>query len=520
MSDRGRLVVSRDRQRVQPRLRARACASLAVALALAGVSGTAVALDDQTSAQTEQAIARAMELSSAFERVADTVSPAVVHITATTTPPNRGQARGGPQGQQPPRQPQGDPNDPFEPFRRMFPDQFRQMPDPGRSSTGSGVIVSKDGYILTNNHVVAGADSVEVSLGENQSKRFSAKVIGTDPATDLAVIKIEGDNFPFVELGDSDKLRIGEWVVAIGNPFDLNRTVTAGIVSAKGRVQRQGQLADVAFQDFIQTDAAINPGNSGGPLLNLRGQIVGINSAILSRSGGSVGIGFSIPANLARNVMEQLIASGKVERGFLGIVGQDVDDALAKTFSFTGTGVLINEIGPASPAEEAGLKVEDIVTKFNGRAVSSWEQFRNQIASTAPGKSIDLEIFRGGQTEKVSVTIGKRPTETVVQGDDPDTAISPGETGLGVTVRTVDEDIKRELRDRRASGVVVTEVEPGSLAARAGFRPGLVIQQIGTTEITSAADFRAALADADFKQPVRMVVRLNGVTQRIAVRSN
>ena len=490
---------------------ARALTAAAVALALNG--SVVPALAQATDQQTEQAIARAMDLSKAFEHVAEVASPAVVHIKATTAPERRGATA---------RPRAAEPGDPFEPFRRMFPDQFRQMPSPERVSTGSGVIVTRDGYILTNNHVVEDATTVEVSLGEDGRGAFTAKVVGTDPATDLAVLKIDGDSFPFAELGDSDALRIGEWVVAIGNPFDLNRTVTAGIVSAKGRVQRQGQLANVQFQDFIQTDAAINPGNSGGPLLNLRGQVVGINSAILSRSGGSVGIGFSIPSVLARSVMDQLVANGKVERGFLGVGGmQVVTEALAKAYNFTGNGVLVNEVSEGGPAAQAGVKAEDIIVRINNRAVPNIDVLMNTVASLAPGKSVPVEIFRDGKTQTLNVTVGKRPLQTaVVQGDDADTAVSPTEGGLGLTVRTLDNDIRRQIGDRRAGGVVVTDVEAGSLAARANFRPGVVIQRIASANIDSIADFRTAMEAVDLKAGVLMVVRINGVTQRLAVRDD
>jgi serine protease Do len=496
------------------RRQARSLAAAVVGLALCGAAGSAFAVEP-TNKQTEQAIERALELSSAFEQVASKVSPAVVHIKATS-----GSAPATPQGRG--RGNAGDPNDPMEPFRRMFPDQFRGQPNQERSSTGSGVIVSKDGFILTNNHVVEGADTVEVSLGENEESRHTAKVIGTDPATDLAVLKIDGTDFPFAELGDSDALRIGEWVIAIGNPFDLNRTVTAGIVSAKGRVQRQGQLQNVQFQDFIQTDAAINPGNSGGPLLNLRGQIVGINSAILSRSGGSVGIGFSIPAVLAKSVMQQLIDSGKVERGFLGIGGmQTVSADLAKSYNFVGSGVLVNEVAEGGPAKLAGLQTEDIIVKINGRATPNVDVLINTVAALSPGKTVPVEIFREGKSTSLDVTVGKRPTETaVIESDDPDVAISPAEKGLGITVRTIDDDVRQQLRDRRAKGVVVTEVERGSLGARANFRPGIIIERVGATEITSAADFRSAMSQVDLRQGVRMAVRIGGVTQRLAVRDD
>jgi serine protease Do len=496
------------------RQQARSLTAAAVVLALAGASSAELAPRQGDDAKTEQAIARAMELSAAFEHAAEKASPAVVHIRSTK---GGDDARRAGRGAVP-----GDPNDPFEPFRRMFPDQFRAAPQPEVQSTGSGVIVSKDGYILTNNHVVEGAKRVEVSLGENKVSKYTAKIVGTDPATDLAVLKIEGDSFPFADLGDSDKLRVGEWVIAIGNPFDLDRTVTAGIVSAKGRVQREGQLRDVQFQDFIQTDAAVNPGNSGGPLLNLRGQVIGINSAILSAgSRGSIGIGFAIPANLARGVMDQLINSGKVERGWVGIGPQNLTEDLAKSYGFGSTeGVLVNEVAADSPADKAGIKVEDIVTKINGRTISNENSLRNAIAALAPGKTVPIEVFRAGKTETLQVTIAKR--DDSVANANADEAVWPADKGgLGVKVVPVTDEIRTQLRDRRlTSGVVISEVEPGSLAAQNGFTPGVAILGINSAGIDSLDSFRQAIANADFKRGVRLVVRANGNVSRLFIRAN
>ncbi|MBY0313468.1 MAG: Do family serine endopeptidase, partial [Phycisphaerales bacterium] len=442
----------------------------------AGVLGLALATPMLTNAvladdkATEAAIARAMDLSLAFEHVAKTVSPAVVHITANkggdeVRSPQRGQ-RG--RQRQPQRSPFNDPN--FdEMFRRFFGDQgqgdgnMRQQ-TPRMTSFGSGVLVTKDGYILTNNHVVEGASLVTVAT--EGSQKYTAKIVGTDPQTDIAVLKIEGDTFPTAEIGDSDNLKVGEWVVAIGNPFELNQTVTAGIVSAKGRSQRGGSMNDVTFQDFIQTDAAINPGNSGGPLLNLHGQIVGINSAILTRTGGSIGIGFAIPANMAKNVMDQLISSGKVERGFLGIQPQDLNDDLAKSFNYGGgSGVLVSDVTSDTPAAQAGVKAGDIITKINGKPPTNADNLRNTIASMGPGKKVDLEIFRDGKAQSISATLGKRPDQLAANadgdGDADANADATTDDKLGLTVQTLTADVAQKLGDRRAKeGVVVTDVQP------------------------------------------------------------
>ncbi len=477
---------------------------------------------------TEAAIARAMDLSTAFEHVAKTVSPAVVHVTANKGGETVRLQRGQPQRQPQQRSPFNDPN--FdEMFRRFFGDQggpggpggqggVRQTPR--STSFGSGIIVAADGYILTNNHVVEGATLVTVAT--EGSQKYTAKVIGTDPQTDIAVLKIEGDSFPFAQIGDSDALRVGEWVVAIGNPFELNQTVTAGIVSAKGRSQGRSSMSDVTFQDFIQTDAAINPGNSGGPLLNLRGQVVGINSAILTRTGGSIGIGFAVPSNMAKNVMDQLLTSGKVERGFLGIQPQDLSDNLSKSFNYTGgAGVLVSEVTPDTPAAEAGLKAGDIITKINGKAPSSAANLRNTIASIGPGKKVNLEIFRDGKVQTMEATLGKRPDQIAAANDgEPempaDTAI---DEKLGLTVQTLTAEIAQKLGDRRAKeGVVITNVEPDGNGAQLGLRPGDIIIQINRTAVADAAAFHRVIRDADTRRGILLTVRRDGVTQFLSFR--
>lgn len=454
-------------------------------------------------AQTEQAIERAYDLSRAFQRVAKNVTPAVVNVTA--------RKGGGPQGDAN----EGQPQQMDDLFRQFFGPQFRsgpRMPVPPRESFGSGVIVSADGYILTNNHVIEGAELVTVSTGDNA--KFTAKVVGTDPATDIAVLKIEGETFPFAPLGDSEQLNVGEWVIAIGNPFSLSHTVTAGIVSAKGRVQRD--LGEVQFQDFIQTDAAINPGNSGGPLLNLRGQVVGINSAILSRAGGNIGIGFAIPANLAQSVMTQLIDGGKVQRGFVGVVPQDLDDDLARSFGYSGTsGALIAEVSAGSPAEAAGLKQGDIVVRVGSRTTNNANSLRNAIAQIAPGKTAPFEVFRDGKKLTLDVKVANREESIAAAGENAEVSNST----LGVSVAELTDQVRERLRDRRApSGVLVTKVTPGSLTAQLGLRVDDIILEVNRSRVENVEQFVNAASNLNTREGVRLTVRSRGVNQYLFIR--
>jgi serine protease Do/serine protease DegQ len=353
--------------------------------------------------------------------------------------------------------------DPF--FRRFFdiPDQPQERES---QAVGSGVIVdAAKGYVLTNNHVVDQADTIKVRLIDD--REFDAKLIGKDPDTDVAVLQIKAENLKALTMADSDKLEVGDFVVAIGSPFGLRTTVTSGIVSGLGR-QGMGE----GYQDFIQTDASINPGNSGGALVNLRGELVGIPSQILSRSGGNIGIGFAIPVNLAKTVMSQLIQYGSVERGRIGVGGQDLDPALAKAFGLSTTrGAVITQVLPGSPADKAGLKSEDIILKVNGREISSFGQLRNIVGLMRVGEKVDLDVLRNGKPRTVSVIIGKADEAASADG------ISGGlhPALAGATFAALDAEAAKRAR---AEGIQVTEVEAGSPAARAGLRPGDVILSV------------------------------------------
>jgi serine protease Do len=421
--------------------------------------------------------------------------------------------------------------DPEELFRRFFGDdpQFRMRPRPGTPGTpkeapkreyfsrglGSGVIVDAEkGYILTNWHVVNNADEVEVVTSDN--RRLPAEWVRTDEPTDLAVIKVKPERLIDAPLGDSDKMEVGDWVLAFGAPEGLSQTVTAGIISAKGRTTSRG---DTTYQSFLQTDAAINHGNSGGPLVNMRGEVIGINSAIISRTGVNEGIGLTVPSNMVRNVMDQLIEKGKVTRGYLGVRIQDVDEKLAKSFKLPGTeGTLVSQVADGTPAARAGLKVGDFIVAVDGKKVKNTNELRNIVAHLDPSKSYPLKVFRDGKEVTVSVTLGEQPENMAAAfGEE-----SPGGAGgaggaeatqtasaarFGLKVEALDSDTRRQLGYKSdAKGVVITEIAPSSDAADQGLQPGMVITEVQGQPVDSPAAFDKALFAPDAKSGVRLLV--------------
>ncbi len=387
-------------------------------------------------------------------------------------------------------------NDPF--FQRFFGPRFHR-PQPKRKfkerGQGSGFIVDKKGYILTNNHVVGGADLIEVRLFDG--REFKAKIIGTDPQSDVAVIKIDADDdLPVLPLGDSDKLQVGEWVIAVGNPFGLSESVTVGVVSAKGR----NRIGINDYEDFIQTDAAINPGNSGGPLINIRGEAIGMNTAIFSRSGGYMGIGFAIPINMAKAVMRQLIEKGKVVRGWLGVVIQEIDEDLAKSFGLEKPeGVLVTEVADDSPAKRGGLKQGDIILQLNGQKVKDVGDLRNRIALTPPGTKVKLLVLRDGKKKLLVVKIGEKPGETTVAG------VRHGILKkLGLSIQDLTPELAEQFGYKEGQGVLVSEVEPGSPAERAGIRAGFLIEEVNRVRVHNVKECMEALR----KSKRRVLLRL------------
>jgi serine protease Do len=373
-------------------------------------------------------------------------------------------------------------------LRRFFDEDFgggglRRNPRlPRQHGVGSGVIITKDGYLVTNHHVVDGAEQVKVALADG--REWTAKVIGADPKTDVAVLKVNAHDLPAIEMADSDQIEVGDVVLAIGNPFGIGQTVTLGMVSAKGR----GNMG-LDYEDFIQTDAAINPGNSGGALVDAEGRLIGINTAILSRSGGYQGIGFAIPTNLARYVVESLTREGRVTRGYLGVMIQDVTPALAKEFGLKqSSGALVGDVEPKGPAAKAGFQSGDVVLEFNSKTVRDSRQLKLQVAQAKPGQTVPVKILREGSTRTLNVTLKELPGSDELAKRAPADAEDTG-TLNGVTVGDLDTRTRRALgAPEHVQGAVVTEVEPDSAAAEAGLRPGDVILEINRAPVGNARD--------------------------------
>jgi Do/DeqQ family serine protease len=408
-------------------------------------------------------------------------------------------------------------DDPF--FRQFFGDRLpREEQTPRREEgTGSGVVVSPDGYILTNYHVVDGAQQIKVEL--NDRRVLEAKVVGTDQPSDLAVIKVEATNLPVLPLGNSDAVRVGDVVLAIGNPLNIGQTVTSGIVSAKGRATG---LGDGSFADFIQTDAAINRGNSGGALVDTSGALVGINSQILSPTGGNIGIGFAIPSNMAKGVMDQLLKTGKVRRGQLGVVVQPVTSDIAQSLDLKEIrGVIVSSVQPGSAADSAGLKQGDVITALNGAAVNDSNELRNRIAGSQPGTDVTLDVLRDGRTQQVRARLGELKTATAT-GDNRDSGGgNDGAAGggkLGVAVEPLTAEIARQLELKPGTqGLVVTSVDPSGPAADAGIQRGDVIEQVNRQPVRSQADITSALQRSGAR-PVLLLVNRGGTSIFLTVR--
>jgi serine protease Do len=440
-----------------------------------------------------------------FADIAQAVTPAVVNIVASR-----------PQGRDGREQMEEFFNFPF-PFGPQGPREFRgpraphDGPEPHGSGQGSGVIVTPDGYVLTNNHVVDSAKELAVTLPDK--REFKGKIVGTDPKTDLAVVKIDGKDLPYVSWGDSSKLRVGDYVLAVGNPFGLNSTVTLGIVSALGR----GRMGITQYEDFIQTDAAINPGNSGGALINTKGELVGINTAIFSRSGGNEGVGFAVPTSLGRTVFDSLVKTGKVVRGWLGVGIQDVTQDLAKSFKLKESrGALVSDVKEGSPADQGGLKPGDVIVSYQGSPVADGVSLQRLVARTPVGTKASITVIRDGREQELAITVGELSDTTRIARADGGT----GEPALaGVAVQELDRETVRELGlTGKVHGVVVVGVEPDSGAERAGLQPGDVIREINRQPVESVKDFEKLASDVKKGERVLMLINRRGATLFLSVK--
>jgi serine protease Do len=476
------------------------------ALLLVLVAGLSAPAFSQTTISPPQV---ARELSQAFEATAKATMPAVVSIKIekiVTAQPGFGDSN--------------DMGGAEDFLRRFFGGALPQQRSQRylERGQGSGFIISRDGYILTNNHVVGNVDRMTVVLQDGRTFT-NAKVIGTDPATEVALIKIEGSDFPVLPLGDSSRLEVGDIVMAIGNPFGLTGTVTVGVISA---VKRTG-IGIAAYENFIQTDAAINPGNSGGPLVDLNGQAIGINTAIVSESGGYMGIGFAIPINMARMVADQLRKTGKVVRGYMGFYAEDVTPEIAQPLGLERTqGVIIAQVEKSSPAAEAGLQPRDVILEMNGNPIKDYDTFRNAIAAMRPGTAVQLLVWRDGKTFEQTVTLGERPTEpgqARQPRQQPPSPQTPQEArqSLGVEVQNLTRSLAQRFGYQPGEGVIVTAVTPEGPASNAGIRPGDLIASVNRQPVSSVEQLAAAVRAARKSEQALLLIRRGEASRFVVV---
>ncbi len=477
--------------------------AILAAAAWAGESITSSHASGSTSpAAASQAVSTTQALAPGFTEVAKAVTPAVVNIT--TSMGDRGHEARGQRDRMRERMEEffGSPGGPRMP---------QDPPERRRGGMGSGVIVSPEGSIITNNHVIDGARELTVTLPDK--REFKGKVIGTDPKTDLALIKVEAKDLPHVAWGDSSKLQVGEYVLAVGNPFGLNSTVTLGIVSALGR----GRMGITQYEDFIQTDAAINPGNSGGALVNARGELVGINTAIFSQTGGYQGVGFAVPASMAQPVYDSLAKTGKVVRGYLGVGIQEVTQDLAKSFGLKQTqGALVSDVNEDSPAEQAGFKQGDVIIGYQGSPVEDPVAVQRIVTRTPVGTKATVKVARNGNEMDLTVTIGEQPDTVKIASFEQGSSEHPL---AGVAVQELDPQIARDLGlTKKTQGVVVMDVEPDSLASQAGLTQGDVIREINKQPVNSVKDYEKIMSSLKKDQQVLLLINRRGASLFLSVK--
>jgi serine protease Do len=478
-----------------------AAAALGLALLVGGLTGTVVHSSSEQPVYTVASETRTqMVFDQGFSPVVKSAAPAVVNISSSrVVKAQEGRSLG--------------PNDDSilrQFFGEEFMRQFRVPRERREHSLGSGVIVNASGYILTNSHVVDGATDVKVSLSDN--REMSGQVVGTDPGTDIAVIKIPTDHLSTLPFADSSKVEVGDIALALGNPFGIGRTVTMGIVSATGR----GGLGIEDYEDFIQTDASVNPGNSGGPLVNVRGELIGLNTAILSPSGGNLGIGFAVPSNMARTVMEQIIKNGKVTRGYLGVTIQDVTSELAKAMKLGEThGALVGDVDPKGPAAGSGLEPGDVIVEANGKPIDDQRTLRLIISSMAPGTQLNLKVIHNREPGLVTVTLGEMPAKETAKAESKQQerqkpSPSDNKAHIGVAVAELTPELAAQLGiPTSVKDVIIGDIEEGGAAAEAGLQVGDVIQEVNHKPIRKVTDFQAQLQSAG-SDPMLLVVNREG----------
>jgi serine protease Do len=450
-----------------------------------------------------------MVLEQGFSSAVKTAAPAVVNISSSRvvkTPESTGP---------------GGLDEDF--LRRFFGEefmrQFRVPRERRERSLGSGVIVNASGYILTNSHVIDNATEVKVSLSDK--RELPGKIIGIDPGTDVAVIRVNADHLSTLPFADSSKVEVGDICLAVGNPFGLGQTVTMGIVSATGR----GGLGIEDYEDFIQTDASINPGNSGGALINVRGELIGVNTAILSPSGGNLGIGFAVPSNMVRTVMDQIITTGKVTRGYLGVTIQDINSDLAKAMKLPNThGALIGDVDPNGPAAKSGLQSGDIVAEINGKPITDSRELRLIVSAMKPGSQIGMRVLHNGEPHNVTLTLGEMPTPKETVSNNPPPPMSrekpsaPEQPRIGVAVTELTPDIAKELKvPTSTKGIVIGDVEEGSSASEAGLEVGDIIDEVDRKPVKTVTDFRNAITNHTSADPILLLISREGHSRFVAV---
>jgi serine protease Do len=506
----------------QGSLRRHLCGWGAVLLSVTAVGVTApVGLSGWFTSPVVEAATPA-QLAQGFADIVKKVTPAVVNIAVTGGESVR--RPGGPRRPPLPPGPFGGPPEgpPGEEPPGMEPPPLPGPPGRPDQSAGSGVILDSSGFIVTNNHVVENATQITVTLSDR--REFPAKVVGTDPKSDLAVVKIEAENLPSLKWADYDKLQVGDVVLAVGSPFGLSSTVTLGIISALGR----GNVGIADYEDFIQTDAAINPGNSGGALVNLNGELIGINTAIFSRTGGSEGIGFAIPSSIALDIVESLVKTGKVVRGWMGIAIQEITPALAKSFKLPEqrkTGVLISDVNEDGPSAKAGLKRGDVIVGFDDKEIQNVSQLRNMVARTLVGRSAKVKVLRDGKEQLVAVKIGERPADEMLARREPPAAVPapegvkpPDNVLASLRVQALDTATMSQLNlPSKTTGVVINHVEGGSPAEAAGLQRGDVIQEVNREVIKSLEDYQKASAKIKKEEMVVLLLSRQGNNLFVAV---